>query len=146
SASEQFLVSLVADADERVRDRAVAAAESRLRSSRDLIEALVSERSGMSMQMALSFGEIPGNAGGLKKLASVAVERPEDEWLRHAVLSSVTNRRGLMAGIVKHPAYVASFPKLMKYRHFMEEFYEVVGAAGDEREINVGDIDWALKQ
>src|SRR5262249_48016404 len=82
----------------------------------------------------------------LKKLASVAVERPEDEWLRHAVLSSVTNRRGLMAGIVKHPAYVASFPKLMKYRHFMEEFYEVVGAAGDEREINVGDIDWALKQ
>jgi putative membrane-bound dehydrogenase-like protein len=146
SASEEFLVSLVADADERVRDGAVGAAESRVRSSPTLTEALVSERSGMSMQMALSLGEIPGNAGGLKKLASMVVERPDDEWLRHAVLSSVTNRRGLMAGIVNHPAYVASFPKLMKYRRFVEEFYEVVGAAGDERELNEGDIDWALKQ
>jgi putative membrane-bound dehydrogenase-like protein len=140
--SDEILVSLSGDTDERVRDKAIHTAEPRLISSRALRDAVKSDGSGGSLQVALSLGELdlslPDNSGGLKKLAAIVADHPENEWVRRAVLSSATDcRRQLLAALTDNPTYVKAFPRLSKYRQFIEESHEMIGAAGDENEIQL---------
>jgi len=63
-------------------------------------------------------------------------DHPENEWVRRAVLSSATDcRRKLFEALTDNPTYVKSFPRLSKYRQITEELHEMIGAAGDEVEI-----------
>jgi putative membrane-bound dehydrogenase-like protein len=140
SVSETLLAARAADADQHVRDRAIAAAEPRLPQSRALADVLISDVSGTSLQVALSLGELDlqlnANSDGLKKLAAVVAENPENEWTRHAVLSSAMDcRRELFQGFTDQPAYVKAYPRVSKYRRFIEEYHELVGSAGNEGEI-----------
>jgi putative heme-binding domain-containing protein len=97
------------------------------------------------MQVALSLGELDlglrSDSAALQKLAAIVAENPEDEWLRRAVLSSVTDcRRQFFDVFTGQPAYMKAYPHVSKFRRFVEEYHEIIGSAGDD-DVKI----WALR-
>ncbi|MGE5194744.1 MAG: PVC-type heme-binding CxxCH protein, partial [Deltaproteobacteria bacterium] len=118
--SDELLLIVAADPDQRVRDCVLRVAEPRLPESRPLRD-ILSDGSGTSLQVALSLGELPlglqANSDALRKLAAIAAGHPENEWIRHAVLSSATDcREPLFRALTASPTYVQAFPELARYR------------------------------
>jgi putative membrane-bound dehydrogenase-like protein len=141
-ATDELLLMVAADPVQRVRDCVLRIAEPRLRRSHPLRHLVVSDGSGMSLQVALSLGELQlgleANSDALQKLAAIVAENPEDEWIRRAVLSSATEcPEHLFKSLTANPTYVRAFPELSKYRLFVEDLHELIGAAGDEHAIEM---------
>jgi putative membrane-bound dehydrogenase-like protein len=139
-ASNTLLVSMATDADMRVRDYAISVMEPRLKDSRPLSDVLVSGNSGLSLQVALSLGEVTtsltATPGEVEKLATIARQNPEDPWIRQGVLCSARDcRKQLLTAIMNAPAYLKAFPQMAKFVALVAELHELIGAAGDEREI-----------
>ncbi len=138
--SDDLLVSLATDADLHLRDQAVRLSEPRLPSSRTLSEALLFDPSVVTLQAALSWGELDvssrRDSGAWERLATLLVEHPENEWYRRAALSSATDSgRDLLIAITQDPEYVRSFPKVSKFRRLIEDVYEIIGTSGEDSQI-----------
>jgi putative membrane-bound dehydrogenase-like protein len=138
--SDDLLVSLATDADLRVRDQAVLLSEPRLRRSRTLSESLLHDSSRVTLQMALSWGELDAtsrrDSGAWEKLAALLVEDPANEWYRRAALSSATDTGlDLLIAITQDPEYVRSFPKMARFRRLIEDVYEIIGTSGEDSQV-----------
>jgi putative heme-binding domain-containing protein len=114
--------------------------EPQLKDSRVLSAVVLSDESGLSLQVALSLGELTASLTAtprkVEKLAAIAVQHSEDAWIRCGVLCSAADcGMELLVAITKAPAYAISYPRVEKFVPLISEVNEVIGAAGDEREI-----------
>ena len=123
-----------------VQQHAIALSESKLRDSKRLRKAIlnVSSPAGIELQLALSLGEAESVEQIYEALARIAIAGANDEWMRQAAYSSVSQAPQLLLheilNDIKRTAHNAP-PEAPDYRPLLRELFEIVGARREAKEM-----------
>ena len=136
--ASETLTRALADEDPRVREQAVALAESRLADDPALRQKVIAAAAlaapRVQFRAALALGGL-ASADAVQPLVAIALAQPLDRWTRTAVATALPSHTGAMLqGVLRSPA-LDSQPHDSPQLALVRELATIVGASRDQADV-----------